>query len=206
MSTNGFPFFLSGVAEELHDLRRNWGWFLALGVALIAAGTLAILYPVLATFTTIEVFGFLLLFGAGVEAVSAFRAPRWGGLFLHLFTGLLYLFIGTVIVERPGLGAAGYTLMMAVFFVAAGLVRIVFALTQRFSGWGWALLSGAVSLLLGILIWRDLPASALWVIGTFVGIEMLFNGWMWVMLGLAARSLPGPATSHEASPGQPVGI
>jgi uncharacterized membrane protein HdeD (DUF308 family) len=201
-----FPYFLSGVAEEVHNLRRNWGWFLVLGIALIAVGVLAISHPVWATFTAVEVFGFMLLFGAGVEIISGIWAGRWGGFFLHLLCGLLYLFGGAVIIERPGLGAAGFTLLLAVLFVATGLVRTVFAVTHRFSGWGWAVLSGVVTLFLGILIWRQLPVATLWVIGTFVGIDLIFNGWSWVMLGLAVRSLPAPATPHGATPGQPVGV
>jgi uncharacterized membrane protein HdeD (DUF308 family) len=203
MSAN-FPFFLADVKEELHTLRQNWGWFLALGIALIIVGLLAIAFPVLATLTTVEVFGFLLLLGAGAEVASAIWARRWGGFFLHLLCGLLYLFLGAVIIERPGLGAAGYTLMLAVFFVAAGLVRVVFALSQRFSGWGWTLLSGAITLLLGILIWRNLPEAALWVIGTFVGIELVFNGWSLVMLGLAARSLSSQGVPREEMPPPPA--
>ena len=206
MSPNGFPFFLSGVAEELHGLHRNWGWFLVLGIALIAVGVLAISYPVMATLAAVEVFGFMLLFGAAVEIASGIWAGRWGGFFLHLLCGLLYLFSGVVIVERPGLGAAGFTMMLAVLFVATGLARTLFAVTHRFSGWGWAVLSGVVSLFLGILIWRQFPEAALWVIGTFVGIDLIFNGWSWVMLGVAARSLPAAETPHGATPGQPVGV
>jgi uncharacterized membrane protein HdeD (DUF308 family) len=205
MSSN-FPFFLANAKEELHNLRPNWGWFLALGIMLLVVGLVAITYPVAATLTTVEVFGFLLLLGAGVEVASAIWARRWGGFFLHLLGGLLYLFLGAVIVERPGLGAAGYTLMLAVFFVAAGLFRVVFALSQRFSGWGWALLSGVITLLLGILIWRDLPTSALWVIGTFVGIELVFNGWSWVMLGLAARTIPSQEPAKEETPSGSVAV
>jgi uncharacterized membrane protein HdeD (DUF308 family) len=203
MSTS-FPYFLSRVAEESHALRRNWFWFLLLGILLIVAGTLAIMYPVLATLASVEVFGYLLVFGGAVEVVSAFWAGRWGGFFLHLLGGLLYLFIGAVLIERPGLGAAGYTLMLAVFFVAAGLFRIVFALGHRFSAWGWTLLSGVITLLLGILVWRQWPASALWVIGTFVGIELIFSGWSWVMLGLAVRKLPAARVTADPTVGRPV--
>src|SRR5262245_23814979 len=205
MSTN-FPFFLSGATEEHGELRRSWGWLVALGVALIVLGTLAIAYPVAATLTTVEVFGFLLLAGAVFEVVSAVWARHWGGFFLHLVGGLLYLFLGVVLIERPGLGAAGYTLMLAVFFVAGGLFRIVFALSRRFSGWGWTLLSGAVTLLLGLLIWRELPTAAFWVIGTFVGIDLLFTGWSWVMLGLAVRSASSAEPAAGSAPKQPVAV
>jgi uncharacterized membrane protein HdeD (DUF308 family) len=186
----GFPFFHSRVEEERHALRGNWGWFLALGALLIFAGLLAISFPVVATLTTVEVFGIVLLCCGVVEIVSAFWARRWGGIFLHILIGLLYLFVGLFLVDRPGLSAAAYTLLLAMFFVAGGCFRIVVALSQRFSGWGWVVVSGGVALLLGILIWRDFPEAAFWVIGTFVGIDLLFNGFSWVMLGLALHSLP----------------
>jgi uncharacterized membrane protein HdeD (DUF308 family) len=189
MST-GFPFFLSAGREEIQGLRNNWGWFLALGAVLMIIGVLAIVNPGVATWTVIKVLGVLLLFGAGVEVVSGLWARRWAGFFLHLLVGLLYLFLGLLFLDRPGLAAAGYTLVLAFFFVAGGLVRVVVALSQRFSGWGWTVLSGAISFALGIMIWRDLPEAAYWVIGTFVGIELIFNGWSWVMFGLAARAIP----------------
>lgn len=199
MSTN-FPYFLADEHGAFPNLRRRWGWFLAFGILLIVVGVLAINRPVLATLTTVEVFGLLLLFGAGAEIASSFWAMRWGGFFLHLLCGLLYMFIGAIILERPGLGAAGYTLMLAVFFVASGLFRMALALSQRFSGWGWTLFSGVISLALGILIWRDLPEAAFWVIGMFVGIDLIFIGWSWVMLGLAVRSIP----THEPRKDEPT--
>src|SRR5439155_10646561 len=141
----GFPYFLSPLSDEPRHLRRNWGWLLALGVALIVAGGVAIVYPFASTVIAMEVYGILLLISAGVEMASAVWARRWGGFFLHLLFGLLYLFIGVVILDRPLLGAAIYTLLLAVFFVAGGLFRIVVALQHRYSGWGWTVLSGGVT-------------------------------------------------------------
>jgi uncharacterized membrane protein HdeD (DUF308 family) len=202
MPATRFPYFLSAVGEEISGLRRNWGWLLALGIALIVVGMLAISFPGLATLATIQVFGFFLLIGAGVEIASGFWARRWGGFFLHLLCGLLYLFLGVVILEQPGLAAAAYTLMLAVFFFATGVIRIVFAVGQRFTGWGWTLLGGGVSVLLGVLILHNLPEATYWVIGTFVGIDLIFNGWSWVMLALAVRHLPSTETARGTEPGQ----
>lgn len=115
---------------------------------------------------------------------------RLGSLILRIVCGLLYLYLGVVMLDRPLLAATGYTLVMAFFFFASGLVRVALGLSRRFSGWGWVVLSGTVSLVLGVMIWRDLPEAALWVIGTFVGIDLLFNGWSWVMLAAAVRSIP----------------
>jgi uncharacterized membrane protein HdeD (DUF308 family) len=202
MATN-FPYFLSDAADEVPNLRRNWGWVLGLGVAMVIVGVLALGSPVVATITTVEVFGILLMIGGVVEVVGAFRVGRAGAFVLHVLCGLLSLFLGAVITERPVLGAAGYTLVLALFFVASGLARMVFALAHRFSGWGWVLLNGAVNLLLGMIIWRSFPEAALEVIGIFVGIDLVFNGVAWVMLGLALRSIPAPA-AESAPPAAPT--
>lgn len=189
-----FPFFLSSVPEEVQKLRRNWGWFVGLGAVLILLGGLAISYPVAATVTTVELFGVLLVAGGAVEIVSGIWARGWGGLFLHLLSGVLSLFVGVVLLDRPLIGAGVYTLLLAVFFVASGLVRVFVSANRQFSGWGWGLVSGAVTFLLGLMIWRQFPGSSLWVIGLLLGVDLIFNGWSWVMLGLAVRSGP-PSTA-----------
>src|SRR5690242_10209652 len=111
MATN-FPYFLAEEREAISHLRRRWGWFLAFGILLIVIGVVAINRPVLATFTAVELIGFLLLIGAGAEIASSIWARRWGGFFLHLLCGLLYMFLGAVLLERSALGAAAFTLML----------------------------------------------------------------------------------------------
>jgi uncharacterized membrane protein HdeD (DUF308 family) len=187
----GFPFFMSGAAED--RLRSKWGWFLFLGILLILAGTVAIMRPAIATLSVVELVGYLLLFGAGVEIASGIWAGAWGGFFLHLLCGLLYLFFGALILEKPVEFAAASTLVMAVFFVISGLVRMVFSLTHRFHGWGWMFFSGVVTFALGVMVWRQWPDATFWVIGTLVGIDLIFIGWSWVMLGAAMKSAPARA-------------
>ena len=199
MST-GFPYFRSQVAAELDAIRRAWGWMLGWGIFLIVGGFVALTYPAATTMISVELFGVLFLFAAAGQAVAVFRSPGWGGTLGALLCGILYLFGGIVLLERPLLGAAGYTLFLAMLFLAIGAVRVATAIAHRFSGWGWAAVSGGISVLLGLLIWRDYPESALWVIGTFVGIDLLFAGWSWVMVGLAARQLPAVAGTEAQTP------
>lgn len=190
-TSSTFPYFLDP-REDAFGLRKNWGWLLALGIVLIVAGMAAIAHPAIATVTTVTFLGIMLLFAAGAEVASAFWARGWGGFATHLLMGLIYGFLGVFMLEQPVLNAAIYTYILAVFFVAGGLVRIVFALTGRYSGWFWMLLSGTISLILGIMIWRQFPGSSLWVIGTFVGIDLLFLGWTWVMLAMAVKTTTAP--------------
>ena len=193
--SSGFPYFRSPVAAELDAVRRSWGWLVAWGVLLIVGGTAALAYPHAATVVSVQVFGVLFLFAAAGQFIAAFSARGWGGVLAAVLCGVLYLFGGVVLVDRPMLGAAGYTLFLTMLFFAVGIVRVAAAVLNRFSGWGWAVLSGLISVLLAVLIWQDYPESALWVIGMFVGIDLIFAGWSWVMTGLAARQLPAlPST------------
>lgn len=189
----GFPFFRSAVVAELEALRRSWAWLVGWGVLLLIGGGAALVYPTTATVVAVDLFGILLLLAGAGQFVAVFYARGWAGVLGAVLCGLLYLFAGVVLLERPLLGAAGYTLFLTMLFFAAGVVRVASAIITRYSGWGWSILSGVVSILLAVMIWRDMPAATLWVIGTFVGIELIFAGWSWVMLGLSARRLPQPA-------------
>jgi uncharacterized membrane protein HdeD (DUF308 family) len=173
------------------ELRRHRGWFVALGVALVVLGVVALGAVGLVTLASVLLFGWLLLIGGIMQIVHAFRVRRWGGFPRHLLGGVLSLVVGLLIARNPVAGAASLTLLLAAFFMVGGIFRIGAALSFHFPGRGWAVLSGVVTLLLGIMIWSEWPASGVWVIGTFVGIDLIFDGWSLVMTGMAARQLPG---------------
>ena len=90
--------------------------------------------------------------------------------------------------RQPVLAAEGLTLVLAAAYLAGGMFRIVFALVERFPSWGWVLLNGIITLLLGIAIWGQWPASGLWVLGLFVGIDLIVNGATWLALAVGVRS------------------
>jgi uncharacterized membrane protein HdeD (DUF308 family) len=179
----------SSLRAEDSGLSRIWLFMLILGVILILVGLVAMNSPFVSTVATVQVLGILLLIGGSVEVVNSIFARRWRGFILHLLAGILYVVIGVVMLDRPLASAAAFTLMIAAALVIGGVFRIIIALLERFDGWVWVLLNGVVSLVLGVMIWRDWPESAFWVIGLFVGIEMLFAGWSWVMTALALRSI-----------------
>jgi len=120
--------------------------------------------------------------------VYAFHQSKWTGILLHVVNGVLSVVAGFLLVTNPAAGALVLTLLMAMFFMIGGLFRIITPVVMHLPHRGWLLLSGVVTLLLGVFIWRQLPGAAVWVIGTLVGIDMIFIGWSWVMLALAARN------------------
>ena len=156
-----------------------------MGIALFVLGVVAMGASFTATLATVLMFGLLLLLGAAFQVVTAFWARRWRGLFLHMIAGVLYLIVGVFRIQNPVEAALGLTILIAVCLLAGGIIRIVMSVFERFEGWGWVFLNGLISVLLGAAIWRQWPLSGFWVIGLFVGIEMLFSGFSWLMLGLA---------------------
>jgi uncharacterized membrane protein HdeD (DUF308 family) len=174
---------------ESGELRPKWGWLLALGIALLFLGTAALIVPWLTTLTSVLVFGWVLVFGGVLEVVAVFWTKGWRGILLHLLGGILSTVVGVLIVAHPGAGVLTLTLLLATLFLAGGFFRIGAAVVFRLPNWGWTVAGGILSVLLGVAIWIMWPSSALWVIGMFVGIELMFRGWAWVMLAIGARQI-----------------
>jgi uncharacterized membrane protein HdeD (DUF308 family) len=188
MATTAHNRLASMLTEEANRVRTNWGWFLALGIVQIVAGMLAVSFAITATLASVVTLGILLLIAAGGQMVAAILARDWGGFFLFLLLGVLYAVTGFLMLQHPLLAAEGLTLMLAAAFLVGGMFRIVIALAERFPSWGWVLFNGIVTVLLGIAIWQQWPESGLWVLGMFVGIELIVNGVTWLVLAVGVRN------------------
>jgi uncharacterized membrane protein HdeD (DUF308 family) len=193
MSTDFERPLIPELRHGLHALRGNWFWFVILGVALVVLGLIAMGSTVVASLAMAVAIGTLLVLAGAVEALGAFWCRGWSGFFLHLLSGVLSIVVGLMFLRAPVNALAALTLLVACFLMVGGIFKIVAAVSYRFASWGWPLFSGIIDLLLGFLIWQDWPESALWVIGLYVGINLLFRGFNWIALGLAVRSLPRPA-------------
>jgi uncharacterized membrane protein HdeD (DUF308 family) len=177
----------------LDALRKRSGWFVGLGLLLIVFGLIALGSSVVFTLTTMILIGWLMVLAGALQTVHAFTCKAWGGFFVDLLTGVFSTVVGIMIVGHPGATAVALTLMIAMLLIIGGIFRIIVGIAIRFPNSIWILIHGVVNVMLGIAILRDWPLSGLWVIGLFVGIDMLFNGWSLVMLGLAAKRLPPAA-------------
>lgn len=170
-------------------LRRNWGWLLALGILLVVLGVIG--FGMLVALTVISAiwFGVLLLIGGGAQIVDAFRERTWAGFALHLLMALLYIATGALVVYDPIMASLALTLFIAAALVAVGAMRIVMALRMRPArGWPLLLVGGIISALLGMMIFAQWPASGFWVLGLFLAVELVVQGFTCIMLALAAKS------------------
>ena len=181
-------------AADLATLRKNWGWLLVLGIILVGLGIIALLDSVLVTSVSMLFFGWILIIAGIVEAVQSFRHRRSGHLFLHVLNAALSIIVGIMLLLNPLMGALVLTLLLAIYFTVAGIFRIVAAFSMRTPGWGWVLFNGIVTLILGILVWAHWPSTGLWVIGLFIGIDLIVVGWSQIMTAIAVGALPKEQT------------
>lgn len=179
--------FIGGDFNAFDELRKKWGWFLGLGVLLVILGLFAISGAVFVTWLSVIFLGVLLLVGGLVQLIYSFYTRKWSGFFMSLLAGILYTVTGFLMIKNPALSALTLTLLLASFYTVSGLFRIIGALTTKFEHWEWVLASGIISLILGVLIFAEWPLSGLWIIGLFIGIDLIFIGWVWIVIALAAH-------------------
>jgi uncharacterized membrane protein HdeD (DUF308 family) len=178
---------LRSLSDERASLgRARWLSFL-LGLVSIIVGLLAISSAFVATLASVMFFGALLLIEGVMSLIHAVMVRNWRGFALHLFAAALYLLVGLFLLEDPIRAAAVLTLLLTAAFFVGGLLRIVFSIAERFPAWPWFMITGLVDLLLGVMLWRNWPESSLWVIGVFVGIDLLLHGWSAIFLALSVR-------------------
>jgi uncharacterized membrane protein HdeD (DUF308 family) len=179
--------FVAGIEE----VRASWGWFLFLGIALTILGVACIAFDVSATFATVLVFGWILLISGVFALVHAFRVGTWSGFFLYLLSALLRGFTGYLLVRYPLAGAETLTLVLASFFMVGGLFRTIGSAMAKFPRWGWAVFSGIVSVVLGIMLLAQMPISGIWFVGFAIGVDLIFDGVAMMGFATAIHSLPG---------------
>jgi uncharacterized membrane protein HdeD (DUF308 family) len=177
------------VVQVTPEMIHNWGWFLAFGIVLLLLGVAAVVRSVRATVVSMVFFGWLLVFAGLIEFVDAFMVGQWAGFFLHMLAAILFGITGFLMVARPVISAEAVTFLMSLFFLLAGLYQLIAACWSHLPGWGWQALNGIVAAVMGFLLLAQWPASGLWVIGLFVGIDLIFYGWTWIALALDLRKM-----------------
>jgi uncharacterized membrane protein HdeD (DUF308 family) len=174
--------------NAIENIREHWGWFLALGIIFIIGGVLAIFAPGLASLTVAVVVAIVFAWIGIMQIIQAFGTKSWSGFIWELIIGLVMLAGGIAIWVDPVFGAAWLTIIVAAVFIAKGVFQVIFSFRMRpHSGWVWMLVAGILAILVGVIIWIDWPVSTAWALGYLVGISLIFSGWSYVMLSLAAK-------------------
>lgn len=169
-------------------VKESLGWSIGLSVLMIVAGILAIVVPPAAGIAVAILVAWLLVFSGGAHLVFAWHTRTTGGFVWELLLGILYILVGAYLLFHPVAGLASLTLALAIYLFAEGILEFILSFRLRpMPGSNWLLFDGVITLILAVMIWRTWPSSTEWVIGTLVGISMLFSGITRLMLSLAAR-------------------
>ena len=172
------------------DVHRATTWSIVLSVLMIAAGVLAICVPVVAGVAVTALVGWLLVFSGLLHLAFAWRGGRAGSILWEILLGLVYGATGVYLLASPVAGLASLTLAIAAYLLIEGVLEFVLSFQLRpVPGSWWLLFDGIITLVLAVMIWTTWPSSALWVVGTLVGISMFFSGITRLMLSMAVRRI-----------------
>ena len=167
--------------------RTRGKWFLALGVLLLLLGLAGAGAATFLELTSLLVFGPLLLASSILQILTALFAEKGRERLLHLVSGGLELVVGFLIMAYPLQVVSDMVVLITVFLLASGLVRLIRALGTHSPGHRWMFLAAAGALLLGICVWLRLPVSHLWFIGLCIAADYICHGASWSALALAEQ-------------------
>jgi uncharacterized membrane protein HdeD (DUF308 family) len=175
------------------EIRRGSGRFVVIGIAAIVLGFLSLAYTGLMTLSTLFIIGGFLLVGGIAHLIQAVRSRDATGVFFQLPIGLFEVTAGTLVLSRPAASLLTMTIVLATFFIGAGIFRTVASVLVKPPSWGWTFASGLASLLLGVSVWAGWPQSSVWLLGTYVSAYLIVAGMSYIALGMAGRRLAGGA-------------
>ncbi|MFF4523305.1 HdeD family acid-resistance protein [Streptomyces bluensis] len=189
--------------DRTAGLRRGFTWVGALGVILVLAGLVGLLYTAFATLTTMLLFGWLLLIGGVVGLMQAVQARGTSFFWLAVVVAALNIAAGVVMIRRPEAGAEALAMFGALLFLSGGVFRVIGSLVVRGPQFGWTLVQGAFGLFLGIVVLASWPSSK-YVMGSFFSLALLFDGLGLIAAGYGGRRIVG-MVSDRMTPGKKPG-
>jgi uncharacterized membrane protein HdeD (DUF308 family) len=176
------------LGEAIERLREKWAAITAFGVLLVVLGFVALFFSLVATIVTVTLNGVLFLIAGGAEIGIGMHSRTWGRFFFWVLGGLLYLAAGALCIVNPVLASVALTLILGAALIAAGVVRVYLAF-QLPADQPRALVfvAAAVTILLGLVIVTHWPLESVYVLGTLLGLDLLFHGVGWVSFGMGLR-------------------
>ncbi|MEU5820259.1 DUF308 domain-containing protein [Streptomyces sp. NPDC047803] len=191
---------MDGPEREGRKLHRSFGGLALLGILLVVAGLVGLVYTGVATLTSMILFGWLLLVGGLVGLVHAVQSRGTNYFWLGVVVAALNIAAGVVVIRHPHGTAEALTMFAALLFLTGGVFRLVGSVVVRGPQFGWTLLQGAFGLLLGLLVLFDWPHSSLYVLGCFFSLALLFDGLGLIAVGIGGRRIVS-MVSEQMTPG-----
>ncbi len=177
-----------GLGSAMMHLRHRWGWFVALGAIAALLGIAALILVVSATLATVFVIALFMIVTGGGEIAMGLGAKTWGRFFLWIVAGLFYVVAGALALAQPLDAAVVLTLMLGLSLIVTGIVRVYIGTHMASHARTMVIFGGAVTLLVGGLVVVGWPNNSVVILGTLLGVDLLFTGLTWIGLGLRLRS------------------
>jgi uncharacterized membrane protein HdeD (DUF308 family) len=176
-------------------IKKASGWGIAFAVLIILAGIIAVMLPLASGIAITIVIGWLLVISGIFTVADAFHGKGVAHFIWRLLVGIVFSVGGLDIAFVPLRGLFTLTFVLAVILFVQGIISVISFFRHRtLHGSGWVLFNGLVNILLGGIIWYDGPRAAVWLIGTLVGINLIFSGFsrlmIWIAVRKAATALP----------------
>ena len=173
---------------EQVNLKRNWGWLLGLGILFVILGCIGLGMVVGLTIASVLFLGVILIIAGLSQIIDVFKSHQWKGAAWHALIAFLYIIGGGIVIYDPILASTLITVLIAWVLIVIGITRLIMAsVLRQAAGWAWLVLAGITAIILGVLILLQWPYSGLWVLGLFIAVELLVNGWTYIFIALAIR-------------------
>lgn len=175
------------------QIARHWKLLLAIGIVMELAGFFSIFAPIITSISVAIFIGWALVIGGVIQFAHVLRREAGWERAWHLFVALITALAGLSILLFPLTGTISLTVVLVVWLFLSGGAQLATWWQNRGVPGSWTdLVSGVASLVLGVLIWADLPSSAAWAIGLLVGVEFILYGMSLIMAAIAGRTLARP--------------
>ena len=172
----------------------RWKWFLALGTILMLIGIAGGSVAGFMQLTSLLVFGPMLLGSGVLQVLVAFFSERRKEFLLHLAAAGLEVALGFFIMANPLDQIIDLITLIAIFLIVIGLARLARSLVAQSGRGAWALVAGAIALVLGICVWIGGPAAKLGIVGACIAADFFFHGASWFAVALRERNSVGTPT------------
>jgi uncharacterized membrane protein HdeD (DUF308 family) len=173
----------------LDRLAPRWKTLVALGVLMLILSLVALAMLATATLASVLIIGTFMALTGIVEIGIAFQTRSWSRFFVWMIAGFFYLAAGFIAIAQPIFAASAFTLILGAGLAATGFLRIVLGISLSGNRpRGLVLLTGAITLLLGLVIVLGWPGNSAIVLGALLSADLLFYGLGWIAFGLALRS------------------
>ena len=173
---------LDAAAAAMRDamretVRRYSLLYLVQGILMVVTGVLALIYPWIASIAIVRLLGWFLIISGIFQGIGVIGARQVPYFWLELISAVLAIVIGLLLLRHTDAGLLFFSVLLIVYFMVEGIVKIIFALTIRpFPDWGWVLASGLIGIVLAAYLWANLSTISDWVLGLLLGVLLVVEG------------------------------